>query len=91
MSVYMRAKNPGGGEVNPGVPPPFPAYHPAQPWQGWWADGASQYVSTCLCQPRIISGLDDTPLLHYQVKQRKENCLGATSEVAGICLQLGNS
>lgn len=74
----------GTGEVNPGVTPPFPVYHPAQPRWGWWTDGASQYILTFLGQPRLISGLDDTPLLHCQVKQSKENCLGATSEVEDL-------
>ena len=69
----------GAGEVNPGLTPPFPVYHPAQPRWGWWTDGASQCVLTVLGQPRLTSGLGDTPF-HFQVKQRQENCLRATSE-----------
>ena len=81
----------GAGEVNPRVTPPFPVYHPAQPRWGWWTDGASQYVLIFLGQPRLISGLDDTPLLHCQVKQREENCLGATSEVEDLFANWVNS
>ena len=91
MNVFRRAKNPGGWGGEPWGSPPLPSQHTIQLSLG---KAGGQMEPAGMSQPVSANlGLFLALMTHlcstHQVKQKKESCLGAPSEVAGICLQSG--